>query len=191
MRAQGDGDEHLSVHVRPASWDDVQVCLTIEMAYITSEVWQLRIGPDAGPSGVTVDFRPVRLTRRLEVPYPRTVDELQTLWQQGVNDLLVAEWEDRVVGFVDLAVPPAQDTVWLHNLVVDRPLRRRGVGSTLLGAAAAWARERGIRRLLLEAPTKNSPAIHFCFTHGAEFCGFRDRYYANHDIAVFFEYRIM
>ncbi len=187
------GQHHLqaNVHVRPASWDDVQACLAVEMAYVTSEVWQLRVDSGTGPDGVTVQFRAVRLTRQVEVPYPRTSDELQALWQQGVTDLLVAVWEERVVGFVDLAVRPSQDAVWLHNLVVDRPFRRQGVGSTLLGAAAAWARERGVRRLLLEAPTKNSPAIRFCFSHGAEFCGFRDRYYANHDIAVFFEYRIM
>ncbi len=187
---QGEHRTQTPIQVRPAQWEDVQVCLSLDMHYTTTEVWQLHLDPGGGPGGITVRFHAVRLTRPAEFSYPRTVEELQALWQRNVSELLVALREGQVVGFVDVAVQPAQDVAWLYNLVVDRPHRRQGVGSVLLGAAAAWARERGLRRLVLEASTRNGPAIRFCFAHGAEFCGFRDRYYANHDIALFFEYRV-
>jgi ribosomal protein S18 acetylase RimI-like enzyme len=70
------------------------------------------------------------------------------------------------------------------------PYRNQGIGKALLRAAAAWAREESLRRLILEAPTKNGPALRYFHARGAEFCGFNDRYYTNGDIAVFFEYRL-
>jgi GNAT superfamily N-acetyltransferase len=83
-----------------------------------------------------------------------------------------------------------QGTGWISHLVVDRPYRRRGIGTAMLRASRLWARKRGLRRLMIALQTKNYPAICFCERNGMSFCGFNDRYYANRDIALFFTARI-
>ena len=175
--------------IRQAELEDIERCLALDASYTTDEVWQLRLD-DASPAGTSSEFRRVRLTRTVQLPFPRTEDELRALWHNDVTDVLVAGTDEDVAGFVDLTAQSDHESVWIYNLVVNGEQRRNGIGTQLLHAAARWADARGFRRLLLETPTKNGPALRFFFAHGATFCGFHDRYYSNQDIAVFFEYRI-
>jgi ribosomal protein S18 acetylase RimI-like enzyme len=69
---------------------------------------------------------------------------------------------------------------------VSRPYRRRQIALRLTKAAATWAREHDLSRLMIETQTKNFPGIRFCEAAGFTFCGFNDRYFPNRDIAVFF-----
>jgi GNAT superfamily N-acetyltransferase len=77
-------------------------------------------------------------------------------------------------------------TAWVTDLVVIRRLRRQGIGSALLLSAQDWARGRGCFRLVLEMQPKNYPAICLAQKLGFDLCGYNDRYYTNHDIALFF-----
>jgi GNAT superfamily N-acetyltransferase len=193
----------LPVSIRPATLSDLDLCLQLDASYTSDEVWQMHIEPGAGPSGVAVRFQSARLPRTMTVRYPRDKRELSGNWQQQ-DCFLVAVIEEsthneeagevevgeRIIGYIDLHEQRWQRAGWVQNLVVDEAFRKRGVGTALLHAAAAWARRESLRRLILETPTKNGGALRFFHARGAEFCGFNDRYYTNGDIAVFFEYRL-
>ena len=78
--------------------------------------------------------------------------------------LFVAEERGRVVGFVTCFVDEdtlesAPDEVTIHDLVVTRAARRRGVGRALVEAVRAFARERGIGRLVVSALKANRETI--------------------------------
>ena len=103
-----------------------------------------------------------------------------------IDAVLVAEDEGYIVGFLHLAVEDEEGTGWTRNLVVTPRLRRRGIGTALMQAAADWLRRRNVNRVLLEMTTKNYPAIRFAQKLGFSFCGYNDRYYTNQDIAIFF-----
>ena len=60
------------------------------------------------------------------------------------------------------------------------------MGTVLLAAAAHWARENHLARLVLETAIKNYPAICFAVKNGLVFCGYNDRYYPQQDVALFF-----
>lgn len=62
----------------------------------------------------------------------------------------------------------ASDIALLHDLFVDEPARRRGLGRALLDAAAAVARERGLRALSWSTAPDNLPAQRLYDTLGAE-----------------------
>ena len=163
----------------------------------------MHLDPGGGVEGVAVRFRATRLPRLLEAEYPRDADELRGNWQQQdcflvavlETEIEVEEEEEplhseRILGYIDLHEQRWQRAAWVQNWVVDKTYRGKGIGTRLLTAAAEWARGENLRRLILEAPTKNGYAIHFYHARGAEFVGFNDRYYTNGDIAVFFEYRL-
>ena len=71
-------------------------------------------------------------------------------------------------------------------MAVDRAPRRQGVGRALMRHARTWARDHGLQTILVEATTKNYPALCFYQKLGFQFCGFNDHYYTNQDIALFF-----
>ncbi len=193
----------VGIRIRPAELEDLDRCLELDASYSSEMVWQMYIEPDAGLQGVAASFRATRLPRPMQAEYPRSREELRGNWQQQ-DCFLVAvlpsqelnpdtgeeEEVEQIVGYIDLHEQRWQRAGWVQNLVVAAPLRKRGIGSALLRASARWARSESLRRLILEAPTKNGPALHFFHKLGAEFCGFNDRYYTNGDIAVFFEYRL-
>lgn len=64
-------------------------------------------------------------------------------------------WIGMVVARLLADVP---GTAWLAGLWVDPTVRRAGVGSGLIEAVAAWARERGADRLDLSVTVGNEPA---------------------------------
>jgi ribosomal protein S18 acetylase RimI-like enzyme len=98
----------------------------------------------------------------------------------------VAVLEGETVGYISLRLNLAPLAAWATDLVVKRRLRRQGIGSALVLAAQEWGAQHGSRNLVLEMQPKNYPAIHMAHKLGFDFCGYNDRYYANHDIGLFF-----
>jgi GNAT superfamily N-acetyltransferase len=137
----------------------------------------------------TVAFRKVRLPREIKVRYPRQGDDLLAGWRRR-DEFLVAEMDGDVCGYVALTIQPEHGLAWVGDLVVDRSRRRRGIGTTLLKAAAQWGCKHNLVRLTVEVQTKNYPAIQFCKACGLSFSGYNDHYWATEDIAVFFTGRL-
>lgn len=59
-----------------------------------------------------------------------------------------------------------EDDVELAGIIVDPDMAGRGIGSELLSASVAAAREGGYRRMLVHTETTNVPALAFYEKHG-------------------------
>ena len=55
--------------------------------------------------------------------------------------------------------------VLVSTMVVDEAHRQQGIGSTLLGAAKRWARDRRLEYLELSVLSQNAPAIALYESH--------------------------
>lgn len=175
------------MRIRAAEPEDLEVCGTLDHSYTTDRVWQMETREEEGV--IIVSFREVRLPREVRVSYPRQGKDLLAGWWRR-DGFLVAEDEGQVVGYVTMNSQPEHGLVWVGDLVVDRELRRRGIGTTLLRTAAQWGNERNLMRLAIGLETKNYPAIQFCRTRGLTFSGYSDHYWPNQDIALFFRGRL-
>lgn len=169
--------------VRAAALSDLNACLALDHDFVTDHVWQMMVREDESKVGVT--FQTVRLPRRMRATYPRDLEQLVADWQRG-EGFLVAEVDGEVRGYVDVLAQPWQQMGWVTNLAVDRGYRRRGIGQALMRHARQWTWEQGLQMILVEATTKNYPALCFYQKLGFQFCGFNDHYYVNQDIALFF-----
>jgi len=169
--------------VRPAELVDLKACLEMDHSYVTDHVWQMEESERSGE--ITVTFRTAKLPRFMRVRYPKDYDNLLQSWRRG-ECFLVAEEDGGIRGYLDMSVQSWNLTGWINHLTVAKNFRRQGIGTALITKAIAWARQRGLTRLMLEIQTKNYPAICFCQKNGFAFCGFNDRYYTNQDIALFF-----
>jgi GNAT superfamily N-acetyltransferase len=172
------------MQVRPAEPNDLVACSTLNHSYTTDHVWQMDERAENG--SLTVTFREVRLPRETRVDYPLRGENMLIGWRRR-DGFLVAEGDDgHVCGYVTLTSHAEHGIAWVGDLVVDRSLRRCGIGTVLLRAASQWGRDRNLARLIVEVQTKNYPAIRFCQSRGMAFCGYTDHYWPGQDIALFF-----
>jgi len=171
------------IEIRPATSDDIPYLIALDHGYSSDYVWQLEIQQEEAL--LNVQFRELRLPRSVRVDYPRNPQDLADDWTERAA-LIVACLEKRPVGYISLLTDIAPLTLWASDLVVERRLRRQGIGSALVLAAQEWSRKQGVSRILLEMQPKNYPAIRMAEKLGFTFCGYNDRYYANHDIALYF-----
>lgn len=169
--------------IRNATAADLPVCLELDASFETDHVWQMDSRTEQGQ--ISVSFRSVRLPRSMRVAYPRDARQLSAGWQ-SCDAMLIAEDNGTLIGFAALARRAPQSTAWVQDLIVAKTARRAGVGKALLAWSARWAREQHLSWLVIEVQTKNYPALSFCQKSGMAFCGYNDRYFANHDIALFF-----
>jgi GNAT superfamily N-acetyltransferase len=171
------------IEIRPANPADIPLLAAIDHDYSSDFVWQMELQSEEGQVGVS--FRQVRLPRSVRVDYPRPPANLRNDWSQR-SGLLVALLEGQAIAYTSLMLNIAPATTWVSDLAVIRRLRRQGVGSALVLAAQDWARQHGTYRIIIEMQPKNYPAICMAQKLGFDFCGYNDRYFANHDIALFF-----
>jgi ribosomal protein S18 acetylase RimI-like enzyme len=172
------------IEIRPVEAEDLSVLVEIEHDYTSEYVWQMEIlQPDEDQIGV--NFRQLRLPRSVKVEYPRPVKALSDEWTKR-SGILVAVHAGEVVGYLGLMLEMAPLTTWMTDLAISRRMRRKGIGSALVLAGMAWAIQHDCYRVILEMQPKNYPAICMAKKLGFEFCGYHDRYYRNHDTALFF-----
>lgn len=174
--------------IRDATAADIAPCLALAHAYTTEHIWQMTVQPEA--AGWQVSFRTEHLPRSIEVPYPRDEKRLHLALPEDacfvVAEGRTADEANHILGYLTLRYDPVHGNALVQDVVVDRPVRRYKIGTRLLNVARQWASEHQAWQLLIETQTTNYPSIQFCQASGFQFCGFNDRYYANHDIAVFF-----
>jgi len=106
--------------------------------------------------------------------YSRLLDRLEPFWAQKLvippakeQRLLVAEYEDRVAGFVEIGAATypeevaAESTGELHFLFVAPDFMGRGIGSRLLARATELLHEDGYRQAILWVFSRNLQARRF------------------------------
>jgi ribosomal protein S18 acetylase RimI-like enzyme len=91
-----------------------------------------------------------------------TREDTETFFALGTHHLLVAFDDDgRAVGFVsgaELTHPDKGTEMFLNELGVDEPARRRGIGKALTEALADVARQRGCHGMWVGTETGNMAA---------------------------------
>ncbi|MEW5867791.1 MAG: GNAT family N-acetyltransferase [Chloroflexota bacterium] len=183
------------IEIRPAIASDIPSLVELDHHYTSDHVWQIEMRRGSPTSLVSepvrsVHFRQMRLPRSARVEYPRPPKALIEDWNSR-SGVLVALLDQQPIGYASLSLQVVPISAWVSDLVVDRPLRRKGIGRALLLAATEWATQEwvtqmGKQNLILEMQPKNHPAIQLALKLGFELCGYNDRYYANHDAAIFF-----
>lgn len=171
------------IEIHPARSEDFDSLKAFEHGYYSEYVWQMSM--EVEKESVSADFRCVRLPRRVFVPYPR---KKAFIFQDhdGTEAFLVAELGSRAVGYIKVMGERDSKTACVTDLVVSAPLRRQGIASGLVLAAMDLITNRRYQLLIMEMQSKNYPAIELANKLGFNFCGFRDHYYENQDLAVFF-----
>ncbi len=86
--------------------------------------------------------------------------------------VLIAEWDGAVAGmafwFLNYSTWRGKPGIYLEDIFVRPPFRRRGIGLALIRHLAGIAHERGWERLVLQVLDWNRPAIDFYTTLGAQ-----------------------
>jgi ribosomal protein S18 acetylase RimI-like enzyme len=104
----------------------------------------------------------------------------------------VAEYNDQLVGLLDMELQPWNDTALLWNLMIDLDFRGQGLGRRLWHRALEFAREAEVRAIMIETQNNNVPACKFYARMGCQLVGMNEVYYANDgsqtEVALFWAY---
>ncbi len=88
---------------------------------------------------------------------PVDVDARTVQFIASTTESMVAVAGDQVIGMIHVEV--SRHGFGEFGMLVDREWRGRGVGSALIQAAIAWARDHGLHKLSLEGFAHNTAAI--------------------------------
>ncbi len=174
---------------RDAVVADIPYCLALDSEFQSEHVWQMTVQELA--EEVRVSCRQQRLPRPLEAHHSPAQEQLETALRRDFCFVVAQEKStNHILGYVTMRLEPASQVAYLQDIVVDRPYRRRGLGSSLVRVARVWASDYQLRQMLFEIPTTNFPCILFVQALGFGFCGYNDHHFANREIAVFFSLSI-
>jgi len=141
-------------------------------------------------NGLLISWRLIE--RPLDPPFrstdygtsPQDCRDLTARLHEGDGLYLVAEDAGKLVALFDMERERWRNTAKLWNIGIDRSYRRTGLGRELMNRAIAWARDEGLRGIVLETQTNNMPACRFYQAMGFHLCGLDDHFYSNDDIGV-------
>jgi aminoglycoside 6'-N-acetyltransferase I len=109
-------------------------------------VRQARLGDRTALAAARADLWPDATREQHEAE----LSDLLSANTATASDILVAESEDEIVGFVEVSLrshadgcDPRQPVVFIEGWYVHPRWRRRGIGRTLIAAAETWGRARG------------------------------------------------
>ncbi len=173
------------IEIRPAISTDINRLVSMDHSVSTDHILQMDRQKD--DNQVNISFRKTHLPRAIRISYPRKIDSLKDDWQKR-SIIMVALIGEEIVGYISVVSQPQLQSVWITDIVVDSPFRRKGIGYALMMTIRDWAHERNAQKVIIETPIKNYPAISLFQKAGFEFCGYNERYYANQDIALFYGY---
>jgi ribosomal protein S18 acetylase RimI-like enzyme len=171
----------IQIHtVKPEHFENLSM---FEHGYYTEYVWQMAL--ELQPETSQVEFRRVRLPRRVFVAYPR---ERQQIFEDisSVEAFLVGFYGEQPVGYIKLQSEIDTKIARVSDLVISASQRRQGIASGLILAVLDLVSHRHFHTLLLEMQSKNDPAIQMAHKLGFNFCGFRDHYFPNQELSLFY-----
>ncbi len=171
------------IMVRQAVTPDIELLAKFDHSVKTERVWQMMQSVDEGR--IVTSFIENNLPREMRLPYPKSPDMLVERWKHYSN-VFVASINNIPVGYIAIMASFLPELIWIKDLVVDEPWRRKGVGSSLLQAVIDWGADRRFIRITLEMSSKNYPAVCIAKKCGFDYAGFNDNYFNNSDIALFF-----
>jgi len=171
------------IEIRPVVVGDIENLSVIEHGYHSAYVWQ--VGMDLNTETFKTDFYRRRLPRQVFVSYPRGRDHIFGDLSKA-EAFLTAVIDSQPVGYVKVQAEPATKVARVSDLVVSAPFRRQGIACGLLLATLDLVSHRKFSAMILEMQSKNDPAIAMAGKLGFKFCGFRDHYFPNDDLALFF-----
>jgi ribosomal protein S18 acetylase RimI-like enzyme len=147
--------------------------------------WHLREDPLASPfhKGRAYDFD------------AHERQQIRGRLQKASTLIELVEDQGRLVGILDMEEESWRQSAWVWNLMLDVDVRGQGLGRRLVQRAIDWSRDRGLRAILLETQSNNTPACHFYAHMGFQLVGIHDWFYSNDDmqrneIALFWGYRL-
>ena len=171
------------IEIRPVTQNDIEALSAFEHGYYSEYVWQMSL--DVTIESTQIAFKRRHLPRRVLVPYPRNREVIFN----NVGDaeaFLLAEHAGSLVGYLKIESQKDTKIARVSDLVVTSSMRRQGIGSGLLYAGMDYLTHRGLSTLVLEMQSKNDPSIKMAAKLGFSFCGFRDHFFPNNDLALFF-----
>ena len=172
----------MTITVRPATEADFEPFTKLDFTYTVGDRYlELQRSGDEPEFTYSMRWRTGTPSERVYSEY--SVDDLHRLQEEN-DAFLVATLgsagDGALAGYEMLLLQPSYyGAAQMNDLAVAKNARRSGVGRALVDAAAAWARERGLRAVWSSPNGNSKDTIDFYLSVGFRISGINDRWSAN------------
>jgi ribosomal protein S18 acetylase RimI-like enzyme len=185
------------ITIREAGEEDISGCEALQAVYTTSAVWRIeRAGGSAWSSTmvrnkpvapesslVAFQLQQVRLPRTRTLKLPSATIPLAESWSSA-SVRLVAQDEERICGYLLVQILPIHQQGLVMRLLVDAPMRGKGIGKALVSTARVWATNQGLDALLAHVPVRNVGGSAFYRRCGFTISGLVEHFYITRESAL-------
>lgn len=201
--------------MRIGSSADVDACLALNHTCETDSVWHMTLNAPDPNRQVEIGFRVEKLPRKIILTHTPSLRHAQNFSDPHRLFMVVRPHvapqpvmpvepdaaeapqpppalppRPPIIGYVIAHYDEVHRTVWVDDVCVADSVRRQKVARNLVDGVRLWADEKKAVGLLTAVTTKHAPMIALCQRVGMTFCGYNDRLFLNHDIAVLFALRL-
>lgn len=166
--------------VREATETDFEALTKLDFSYTVGERY-LDLERSGSEPELSFSMRWLKGAGRERVYDTLTVDGLREA-RKHVDAFFVAEVDGVVAGYEMIVMQQSHHAAaQITDLAVHRAARRGGAGRALIDAAAAWARDRGLRAVWASPRGESADSIDFYLSLGFRVSGLSDRWNTNAD----------
>lgn len=158
--------DNTSLAYRLADPEDTKAIESLDGSFTTHSVFRVTVTED----GFGIREVPVEPPIHKVFPEEEHTDE-ESEEEDADARTFVALDGGELAGFAAVSYDPWNRRLTIEDIEVSPAHRGQGVGRTLMGHAADFARERGAGHIWLEVTNINAPAIHAYRRMGFAFCG--------------------
>lgn len=101
-----------------------------------------------------------------DIPDPEDIENIERAYIEPGGEFLVVEDDGDIVAIGGLKVDGTEGELFRMRVAIDR--QGEGIGTRLLDALEAAARERGVERLVVQTAKRQRNAVHFYPNNGYE-----------------------
>jgi len=185
-------------HIRPLTAEDIPRLTDIRAGFVSETVLKIQKTGDGLSVGWQLNEIPLAEPFDKQSGYDFDEDEQANILNRLENENCLIEiatepHHGRIVGILDVTEQAWNNVAFVWNIMLDKDVRGKGLGHTWIQHTKDWARQHGLRAIMLETQTNNVPACKFYARMGFQLVGLNDALYTNHDIkndevALFWSY---
>lgn len=175
------------IEIGLALTEDLPLLEKIDLGFESNFVWKNQTSEDL--NRYSISFEKEKLPKNIRVDFQAYLHE----GMEGMirrHEILAVRYNDKIIGYFRIEFEKNINGIILQSGGLTPEYRCKGIGTAVLRQIETIALNNHVHAIVCILQAKNDPSIRFLLRHGFSFCGYREFYFPNMEIGMFFSKNI-